>query len=78
MRRRAACSSIDLDDRQARRVFAWQEGEWAAVQGPWFEQTGASPSLSGEQAQVLLDDYSQALSSGKISTRDSTRRLCRT
>jgi len=57
---------IDVDDRQTRRLFAWQEGEWAAVRGPWFEQTGTPPSLSGEQAQALLDDYSQTLSSGQI------------
>jgi len=28
---------FDLDVGQARRLFAWKEGEWAAVEGPWFE-----------------------------------------
>lgn len=29
--------AFDLDVGQARRLFIWQEGEWAAVEGPWFE-----------------------------------------
>lgn len=26
-----------LDVGQARRLFVWEEGEWATVEGPWFE-----------------------------------------
>ena len=29
---------IDLEGEKAQRLFAWQEGEWAAVQGPWVER----------------------------------------
>jgi Tol biopolymer transport system component len=28
---------IGLDGVESRRLFTWQEGEWAAVRGPWFE-----------------------------------------
>jgi Tol biopolymer transport system component len=28
---------LDLDDGQARRLFTWEAGEWAGVQGSWFE-----------------------------------------
>lgn len=29
---------IGLEDEEQRRLFAWEEGKWAAVMGPWFEQ----------------------------------------
>jgi hypothetical protein len=29
---------FDPDLGQVRRLFAWKEGEWAAVEGPWFER----------------------------------------
>jgi Tol biopolymer transport system component len=28
---------IGLDGGDARRLFTWQEGEWAAIKGPWLE-----------------------------------------
>ena len=28
---------IGLHGEEPRRLFAWQEGEWASVRGPWFE-----------------------------------------
>jgi Tol biopolymer transport system component len=28
---------IGLDGGEPRRLFAWEEGEWASIQGPWFE-----------------------------------------
>jgi Tol biopolymer transport system component len=31
---------IDLDGGEPRRLFAWREGEWAAIQGPWFAPQG--------------------------------------
>jgi Tol biopolymer transport system component len=31
---------IGLAGGEARRLFAWKEGEWAAVKGPWFEPGG--------------------------------------
>jgi Tol biopolymer transport system component len=35
---------IGLDDGQARRLFTWQEGEWAAVQGSWVEPGSPYPN----------------------------------
>ena len=34
---------IDLDGGERRHLFAWEEGEWAAVQGPWFEPGSPHP-----------------------------------
>jgi len=29
---------ISQDGKERRRLWVWEEGEWAAVQGPWFEE----------------------------------------
>jgi len=29
---------VDIENGERRRLFVWDEGEWAAVMGPWFEQ----------------------------------------
>ncbi len=33
---------ISLDGGESRRLFTWEEGGWAAVQGPWFESANRS------------------------------------
>jgi Tol biopolymer transport system component len=57
-----------LDGGEARRL--WRDGEWTAVKGPWYESGGAAgiaeEGPSRDDVQALLDDYSQALSSGEI------------
>ncbi len=35
---------IGLNDGQARRLFTWQEGEWAAARGPWVEPGSPYPN----------------------------------
>jgi Tol biopolymer transport system component len=58
---------IGLDGGEPMRLFAWKEGEWVAVKGPWSEIGSLSSYLTEKEAEALLRDYSQALSSGQIS-----------
>ena len=45
---------VDIKDGEQRRLFAWAEGEWATVQGPWwFESPSHLPALAVDESPII-------------------------
>jgi Tol biopolymer transport system component len=44
---------VGMEYGEPRRLFAWAEGEWAAVQGPWFQLSSPLPLLTVDESPIV-------------------------
>jgi WD40 repeat protein len=44
---------VGVEEGKPQRLFAWEEGEWATVQGPWFEPSAQFPALTVDEHAIV-------------------------